>query len=98
MLIISPEYTPVTQIILCIFFFLNVCSNHTKFKLQRTKIQNVQFALYISDAPVTFKQRQGHHPWNNNVDSKQGNNDAKLKALDLMVPKKKPVLNVFPNM
>ena len=31
------------------------------FKLQRTKIQNMQFEVYISDTPVTLKQSQGHH-------------------------------------
>ena len=93
MLIISPEYTPVTQIILCIFFFLNVCSNHTMFNCRGQASKHTICSLCF-----WHKQSQGHQTYNDNVDSKQGNNDAKLKALDLMVPKKKPVLNVFPNM
>ena len=40
--------------------FYNVCGNHTTFKLQKTRIQNTQFAVYISDTPVTLKQGQGH--------------------------------------
>ena len=31
------------------------------FKLQRTRIQNTQFAVIISDTPVTLKQCQGHY-------------------------------------
>ena len=30
------------------------------FKLQMTRIQNMQFAAEISDTPVTLKQGQGH--------------------------------------
>ena len=59
MLIISLEYSPVMQIVLCIHFF-HVCSNHTMFNLLRTKIQNTQFAVYISETCVTLKQSQGH--------------------------------------
>ena len=72
MLIISLNYTPVTQ-------YFNVCSSHTTFKLQRTRIQNTQIAVYISDTLVTFKQRQGHQTKNDNVDSNQGYNHAKFE-------------------
>ena len=51
-------------------------------KLQRTRILNERFAVYISDTPVTIKQSQGHKPCNENTDPKQGCNA-------LMVPKEK---------
>ena len=65
----------------------NVCSNHTKFKQQRTKIQNKQrtriqneqFAIYISDTPVNLKQSQGHQTWNDNENPKQVYNRAKFQ-------------------
>ena len=38
----------------------NVCSNYRMFALQRARIQNTQFAVSISDSPVTLKQSQGH--------------------------------------
>ena len=41
-------------------------------KLQRTRIQNAQFA--ISDKPVTLEQSRGHQTYNDNVDSKLGYN------------------------
>ena len=50
----------------------NVSSNHATFKLQRTRTQNMQFAVYISDTPVTLKQSQGHQTYHDNVDPKQG--------------------------
>ena len=37
----------------------HVCSNHTTFKLQKTRIQNTNFAVYISGMPVTLKLSQG---------------------------------------
>ena len=37
------------------------------FKLQRKRIQNTQFAFYISDTPVTLKQSQGHQTQIDNV-------------------------------
>ena len=49
----------------------NVCSNHTTFELQRTRIQNAQFAVYTSDTSVTLKQSQGYQTQNQNVDPKQ---------------------------
>ena len=38
----------------------------------------MQFAVYISDKPVTLK-RQGHQTYNDNVDPKQGYNHAKFE-------------------
>ena len=34
--------------------------NHTTFKLQSTRIQNMRFAVYFSNTPVTLNQDQGH--------------------------------------
>ena len=61
MFIISLEYT-LTQIIKCIIFLMHtyVAAIHLNYRGQR--IQNTQFALYISDTPVTMKQSQGHQP------------------------------------
>ena len=59
--------------------FFKVCSSHKMFKLQRPRIQNMQFAVYISDTPVTLKQSQGHQTYNDNVHPKQGYNHAKLE-------------------
>ena len=42
----------------------NVCSNHTKFKLQR--ISSLHFVF-----DVTMKQSQGHQPYNDNADPKE---------------------------
>ena len=54
-------------------------SNHKTFNLRKTKIHNTQFAVYISDAPVTLKQTQGHQTCNDNVDPKQGYNHVKFE-------------------
>ena len=72
----------------------NVCSNHTTFKLQRKRIQNTQFAIYISVTPVTLKQSQGQHSWNDNVEDKQGYNKAKFER-PFMVSEKKLMLMFF---
>ena len=66
MLIISLEYT--THIVYNLF---NVFSNHTMFKLQRTRIQKHAIVVYISDAPVTMKQSQGNQTKNDKADPKQ---------------------------
>ena len=42
------------------FLFLNMCTNNAMFKLHMTSTKNMQFAVYISDTHVTFKQGQGH--------------------------------------
>ena len=39
----------------------------------------MQFAVYISDIPVTLKQGQGHQTHDDNVDSKQIYNHAKFE-------------------
>ena len=49
------------------------------FKLLKTRIQNMKFAVIISDTPVTLKQSQGHQTYNDNVDSKQGYNHVKFE-------------------
>ena len=38
----------------------NVCRNQTIFKLRRTRILNIQVAVYISNTSVTLKQGQDH--------------------------------------
>ena len=53
--------------------------NCTMFKLERTRIQNMQFAVFISDTPVTLKQSQGHQTYHDNVDPEQGYNHAKFE-------------------
>ena len=39
----------------------------------------MQFAVYISDTSVTLKQSEGHQPYNDNVDPKQGYNHEKCE-------------------
>ena len=39
----------------------------------------MQFAVYISDIPMTLKQSQGHQTYNDNVDPKQGYNHARFE-------------------
>ena len=39
----------------------------------------MQFAVYISDIPMTLKQSQGHQTYNDNVDPKQGYNHVMFK-------------------
>ena len=57
--------------------------------LQRTRIQNMQFAVYISDISVTLKQSHGHQTYNDNVDPKQGYNRAKFERSAVMMSMKK---------
>ena len=78
----------------CAYSF-NVCSNHTTFKLQRTRIQNKQFAVYYSEMSVTLNQSQGHLTYNNNVDPTQVIVMRSLKDFALMVSEKKPTLKYF---
>ena len=40
----------------------------------------MQFAVYISDKPVTLKQNQGQQTQNNNADPKQGYNHAQFES------------------
>ena len=58
---------------------LNACSNNTTFKLQRTKIQNTRFPVYISDTHVTLKHSQGRQPKMAVIDPKQGYNQSKFE-------------------
>ena len=57
----------------------NKCSNYTMFKLYRTRIQTMHFAVFISDTPVTLKQRHGRQAWNENAGPKQGYDQAKFE-------------------
>ena len=50
------------------------------FTLPMTRIQIMQFAVSISDTPVTVKQNQGHQTYNDNVDPKQ---DSKYESSSL---------------
>ena len=60
MIIISLEYTPESHSHIAHNLF-DICTSHKTFKLQRTEIKkNMQFAVYISDTPVTLKQSQSH--------------------------------------
>ena len=53
------------------------------FVLQRARIQNMQFAVDISDTPVILKQTKGHQIYNDNVDhvglAMQSYNHAKFE-------------------
>ena len=74
--------------------FFNVCSCDETFEPERTRVQNTQFAVYISDTPVVLKQSQGHQTWNDNVDPKRGYNHAKFERSGFNgVGKKKATLN-----
>ena len=61
----------------------------------RQDSKKVQFAVYISDTPVTLKESQDHQTYNEYVDPKQAYNLAKLEDLTLTMFKKKEMLNFF---
>ena len=75
----------------------NVCSNHTMFKLQKTRISSTPFAVYISDTSVILKQCQGHQTWNDNVDPKQGYNQTKFQRFCFKDDRKKVTKFFFAN-
>ena len=54
--ILSPLNTTLSHINCSVHNLFNVCSNHTALKPQRTKVQNMQFAVCISDTPVTLTE------------------------------------------
>ena len=54
----------------------------------------MQFAVYISDKPVTLK-RQGHQTYNDNVDPKQGYNHAKFERSCFNGVREKANVNFF---
>ena len=56
----SLKYTPVTQSILCLIFFIYVA---TMYHLTTVDKNLKQFAVYDSDIPVTLKYGQGHQTW-----------------------------------
>ena len=67
-----------------------------RLKLQRTRIQNTQFVVHVSDIPVTLKQSQGHKTYNDIVDSRQGYNHTKFQRSCLNgVREKGNVLSLF---
>ena len=74
---------------------VNVCSNHTKFKLVRTRIQSMQLAVYISDRPVTLKQSQGNQTYNDNADPTKSYNHAEFERSDLNGVQEKANVKVF---
>ena len=83
MLIISLEYTSESHKSYCAYiyiYFFTVWTNNTTFKLQKARIQNKQFAVYISETPATLKQSAGHQTYDGNSDPKQGYNNAKFES------------------
>ena len=73
----------------------NVCSNHTMFKLHGTKIQNMQFAVYISDTTVTLKQVKVNKPRIIMQTLSKVIIIQRLKDLALIVSEKKAILKFF---
>ena len=55
----------------------------------------MQFAVFISDTPVTLKQSQGHQIYNDNVDPNQGYNLAKFERPSFDVVREKANVNFF---
>ena len=60
MLFISLEYTPESLKSYCTWSLLMYVAIIQRLSLQSTGIQNTQYAVYISDTPVTLEQGQGH--------------------------------------
>ena len=74
--IMSLEYTPVTQSILCLIFLMCVLTTHNfNYSAQESK---KQFAVYAVKY-VTLKKGQGHQPWYELLYPKQCYNHAKCK-------------------
>ena len=68
-------WMPVTQIILCIIFSVYVATmQYLNSSGQESK---TQFAVYISDTPLTLKERS--QTYNDNIDPKQYYNHAKFQ-------------------
>ena len=65
------------------------------FNQQRTKTQNIKFAVYTSDTPVALKQSAGHQTLHENVDPRKVTIMQSLEDLALMVSEKKQKLKVF---
>ena len=57
----------------------------------------MQFAVHISDIPVTLKQNQGHQTYNDNVDPKQGSNHAKFERTCFNGDQEKANVKYFSN-
>ena len=96
MLIISLEYKPGSHKTYHALSFLMFVAT-TTYKLKRTRIQNMQFAVYISDTPGTWKQSLGHKPYNDNVNPKQGYNHAKFQRPCLNGVREKANVIIFLN-
>ena len=75
----------------------NACSNYKTFKLQRTRIQNKQFAVDIFDTLVTLKQSQGPQAYSDNVDLDQGYNHAMFDRSCFYGVREKANIQVFSN-
>ena len=73
----------------------NVCSNHTTFKLQRTRTQNMLCAVYISDKPVTLTKVIKPRKQNDNVEPSTVITMQSFKDLALRLSEKKPMLKVL---
>ena len=77
MLIISLECTTQLHKSYCAWSFYVAtihCLNYSG-----PESQKIQFAVYFSDTPVTFKQGQGHQAYNDNVDPEQSDKHAKFE-------------------
>ena len=57
----------------------------------------MQFAVYISDTPVTLQKSQGHQPYNYNADPKIGHNHAHLERSFCNGVREKANVNSFWN-
>ena len=64
-------------------------------ELQRTRIQNRQFAAYIYNTPMTLKQNQGHQTWHKLSEPKQGYNHPMFKRPNLSTVHQKANTKVF---
>ena len=79
MLIISLQYTSVTEIIVCIIFLMYIATiQHSNYKRQESKTCNLQFIFLTNLWPWNS---QGHQTYNDNVDpkSKEGYNHNKFE-------------------
>ena len=59
--------------------YIYIFINHTTFNLQRTRTQNTQFTVNVSNTPVILKQSQGHQTYDKNVDPEQGYNHTQFE-------------------
>ena len=77
MSIISLEHKPwVAQFILCMILMYIATIQHLNYSTQESK---QDFAVFISNTPVTLKQSQSHQTYSDNADPEQGYNHAKFE-------------------